>query len=105
MVNQVNMPCFQASEGPSLHPRALCGLETLTERAVRNIIPDKVQEASNLKTSTRWTSATSKIVNMDPVQVRVIVVQPPKVELGDSSAIRAEKDRSNRRNRCGSRAA
>ena len=56
MVNQVNIPGFRRGKAPRYILERYVGLETLTERAVRNIIPDKVQEAiKDQKTSMRWT--------------------------------------------------
>ena len=101
MVNQVNIPGFRRGKAPRYILERYVGLETLTERAVRNIIPDKVQEAIKSEDINAMDVSDVEIVNMDPVQVRVIVVQPPKVELGDYSAIRAEKEFvRDRRNRC-----
>lgn len=94
MVNQVNIPGFRRGKAPRYILERYVGLETLTERAVRNIIPDKVQEAIKAEDINAMDVSDVEIVNMDPVQVRVIVVQPPKVELGDYSAIRAEKESS-----------
>jgi trigger factor len=94
MVNQVNIPGFRRGKAPRYILERYVGLDTLTERAVRNIIPDKVQEAIKSEDINAMDVSDVEIVNMDPVQVRVIVVQPPKVELGDYSGIRAEKETS-----------
>jgi trigger factor len=92
MVNQVNIPGFRRGRAPRYILERYVGLETLTERAVRNMIPDKVQEAIKAEDITAMDVSDVEIVNMDPVQIKVIVVQPPQVELGDYSDIRVEKE-------------
>lgn len=92
MVNQVNVPGFRRGRAPRHILESYIGKDMLTERAVRNILPDQVQEAIKDQDITAMDVGDVEIVNLDPVQVRVIVVQPPKVELGDYSAIRVEKE-------------
>ena len=92
MVNQVNVPGFRRGRAPRHILESYVGKEMLTERAVRNILPDSVQEAIKDQDITAMDVGDVEIVSLDPVQVRVIVVQPPKVELGDYSTIRVEKE-------------
>jgi trigger factor len=92
MVNQVNIPGFRRGRAPRYILERYVGLETLTERAVRNIIPDKVQEAIKAGDITAMDVSDVEIVSMDPVQIKVIIVQPPQVELGDYSGLRVEKE-------------
>ena len=92
LVNQVNVPGFRRGRAPRYILESYVGKETLTERAVRNILPDSVQEAIKAQDITAMDVGDVEIVSMDPVQVKVIVVQPPKVELGDYSTIRVEKE-------------
>lgn len=92
MVNQYNIPGFRRGKAPRYILESYLGKETLTERAVRNILPDKLQEAIKSQDIEAMDVGDVEIVSMDPVQVKVIVVQPPKVELGDYSTIRVEKD-------------
>lgn len=92
MVNQVNVPGFRRGRAPRYILESYVGKDMLTERAVRNILPDSVQEAIKDQDITAMDVGDVEIVSMDPVQVRVIVVQPPKVELGDYSTIRVEKE-------------
>ncbi len=92
MVNQVNVPGFRRGRAPRHILESYVGKEMLTERAVRNILPDSVQEAIKGQDITAMDVGDVEIVSLDPVQVRVVVVQPPKVELGDYSTIRVEKE-------------
>lgn len=92
MVTQVNIPGFRRGRAPRYILERYVGLETLTERAVRNIIPDKVQEAIKAGDITAMDVSDVEIVSMDPVQIKVIIVQPPQVELGDYSGLRVEKE-------------
>ncbi len=92
LVNQVNVPGFRRGRAPRYILESYVGKDTLTERAVRNILPDKVQDAIKDQDITAMDVSDYEIVSMDPVQIKVIIVQPPKVELGDYSNIRVEKE-------------
>jgi trigger factor len=91
MVNQVNVPGFRRGKAPRHILESYVGKETLTERAVKNILPQTVQDAIADQNIEAMDVGDVEIVSMDPVQVRVIIVQPPKVELGDYGSIRVEK--------------
>lgn len=91
MVNQVNVPGFRRGKAPRNILERYVGTEMLTERAVKNILPQTVQDAIADQKIEAMDVGEVEIVNLDPVQVRVIIVQPPKVELGDYSQIRVEK--------------
>lgn len=92
MVNQVNVPGFRRGKAPRYILENFVGKETLTERAVRNILPDTVQNAIKEQDINAMDVGDVEIVSMNPVQVKVIIVQPPKVELGDYGSIRIEKE-------------
>src|SRR5204863_4669119 len=64
----------------------------LTERAVKNILPQTLQDAIAEQNLEAMDVGEVEIVSMDPVQVKVIVVQPPLVELGDYGTIRVERE-------------
>ncbi len=91
MVNQVNVPGFRRGKAPRHILESYVGKETLTERAVKNILPQTVQDAIADQNIEAMDVGDVEIVSMDPVQVRVIIVQPPKVEIGDYGSIRVEK--------------
>ncbi|MGA7729903.1 MAG: trigger factor [Chloroflexia bacterium] len=92
MVNQVNVPGFRRGRAPRYILESYVGKEMLTERAVRNILPDTMQDAIKAQDITAMDVSDYEIISMDPVKVKVIIVQPPKVELGDYSTIRVEKE-------------
>ena len=92
MVNQVNVPGFRRGKAPRHILESYLGKESLTERAVRNILPDTVQEALKGEDIDAMDVGDVEIVSLDPVQVRVVVIQPPSVQLGDYSQIRVERE-------------
>lgn len=92
MVNQVNIPGFRKGKAPRYLVERYVGTEALTERAVRNILPDTLQEAIQEQDIDALDVGDLEIVNMEPVTVRVVVVQNPLVELGDYSSIRVDKE-------------
>jgi trigger factor len=92
MVNQYNVPGFRKGKAPRYILESYVGKDTLTERAVRNILPDELQKALDGQDIEAMDVGDVEILSMDPVQVKVIVVQPPKVELGDYGSIRVEKE-------------
>ena len=91
MVNQVNVPGFRRGKAPRHILESFVGKEMLTERAVKNILPQTVQDAIAEQNIEAMDVGDVEIISMDPLQVRVVIVQPPKVELGDYSTIRVEK--------------
>ncbi len=94
MVNQVNIPGYRPGRAPRYMVERYVGLDTLTERAVRNILPQALQEAIADQNLDAMDVGDFEIVSMDPVQVKIIVVQPPKIELGDYSGVRVEKEQT-----------
>jgi trigger factor len=92
MVNQYNIPGFRRGKAPRYILESYLGKDTLTERAVRNILPDTLQDAIKAQDIEAMDVGDVEIISMDPVQVKVVVVQPPKVELGDYGSIRVEKE-------------
>jgi len=92
MVNQVNVPGFRRGKAPRSILESYVGKEMLTERAVKNILPQTVQDAITAENIEAMDIGEVDIVSTDPLQVKVIIVQPPKVELGDYGAIRVEKN-------------
>ncbi|MDQ6695613.1 MAG: trigger factor [Chloroflexota bacterium] len=94
MVNQVNIPGFRPGRAPRHIVENYVGKEMLTERAVKNILPQTVQDAIAEQKIEAMDVGDVEIVSMDPLQVRVVVVQPPTVELGDYSSIKVEKEKS-----------
>ncbi|MEO8285597.1 MAG: trigger factor [Chloroflexota bacterium] len=92
MVNQYNIPGFRRGKAPRYILESYLGKETLTERAVRNILPDTLQEAIKDQDIEALDVGDFEIISMDPVQVKIIIIQPPKVELGDYGSIRVEKE-------------
>lgn len=92
MVNQVNIPGFRRGKAPRYILESYVGKEALTEKAVKNILPDTVQNAITEQNIEAMDVGDVEIVSMDPLQVKVIIVQPPKVELGDYGSIRVEKE-------------
>lgn len=92
MVNQVDIPGFRRGKAPRHMLERYVGTETLTERAVKNILPQAVQDAISDQNIDALDVGDVEIVSMAPLQVKVIVVQPPVIELGDYSAVRVERD-------------
>jgi trigger factor len=92
MVNQYNVPGFRRGKAPRYILESYLGKEALTERAVNNMLPETVQEALKDQDLEALDVSDVEIVSMDPVQVKVTVVQPPLVELGDYGSIRVEKE-------------
>jgi trigger factor len=92
MVNQYNVPGFRRGKAPRYILESYLGKEALTERAVNNILPETVQDALKDQDLEALDVSDVEIVSMDPVQVKVTVVQPPLVELGDYGSIRVEKE-------------
>jgi trigger factor len=92
MVNQVNVPGFRRGKAPRYVLESYLGKESLTERAVRNILPQTVEEALKGEDIDAMDVGDVEIVNLDPVQVRVVVIQPPSIELGDYSSLRVERE-------------
>jgi trigger factor len=92
MVNQYNVPGFRRGKAPRYILESYLGKDTLTERAVRNILPDTLQDAIKAQDIEAMDVGDVEIISMDPVQVKVVVVQPPKVELGDYGSIRVDKE-------------
>jgi trigger factor len=92
MVNQVNVPGFRRGKAPRYILESFLGRDTLTERAVRNILPQTVEDALKGEDIEAMDVGDVEIVNLDPVQVRVVVIQPPAVELGDYSGLRVERE-------------
>lgn len=92
MVNQVDIPGFRRGRAPRYMLERYVGTEMLTERAVKNILPQALQDAIAGQNIEALDVGEVEIVNMDPVQVKVVIVQPPKIELGDYGAIRVEKE-------------
>ena len=92
MVNQVNVPGFRRGKAPRYILERYVGTEMLTERAVKNILPQTLQDAIAEQKLEAMDVGEVEIVSMDPVQVKVIVVQPPLVELGDYGSIRVQRE-------------
>ena len=92
MVNQVNIPGFRRGKAPRYMLERYVGRDELTERAVKNILPQTVQDAIEEQKIEALDVGDVEIVNLDPLQVKVIIIQPPIVELGDYSGIRVERD-------------
>jgi trigger factor len=92
MVNQVDVPGFRRGKAPRYILERYVGTDMLTERAVKNILPQTLQDAITAQNIDAMDVGEVEIVSMDPVQVKVIVVQPPLVELGDYSTIRVERE-------------
>lgn len=92
MVNQVNVPGFRRGKAPRYILESYVGKEMLTERAVKNILPQTVQDAIAEQNIEAMDVGDVEIVSMDPLQVKVIIVQPPSVQLGDYSGVRVEKE-------------
>jgi trigger factor len=92
MVNQVNIPGFRRGKAPRYILERYVGREELTDRAVRNILPQTVQDAITAEQIEALDVGDVEIVNLDPLQVKVIVIQPPIVELGDYGSIRVERE-------------
>ncbi|MEO6458435.1 MAG: trigger factor [Chloroflexia bacterium] len=92
MVNQVNVPGFRRGKAPRSILESYVGKEMLTERAVKNILPQTVQDAITAENIEAMDIGEVDIVSTDPLCVKVVIVQPPKVELGDYGAIRVEKN-------------
>ncbi|MDQ5823544.1 MAG: trigger factor [Chloroflexota bacterium] len=92
MVNQVNIPGFRRGKAPRYILERYVGRDELTERAVRNILPQTVQDAIEEQKIEALDVGDVEIVNLDPLQVKVIVIQPPVVELGDYGSIRVERE-------------
>ena len=92
MVNQVNVPGFRRGKAPRQILERYVGEEALTEKAVRNILPQTLQDAITEQHIEALDVSDFEIVSMDPLQVKVIVVQQPLVELGDYASIRVEKN-------------
>src|SRR5207248_9282345 len=92
MVNQVNIPGFRRGKAPRYMVERYMGKEALTERAVKNILPQTLQDAITEQKLEAMDVGDFEIVNMDPLQVKVVVIQQPLVELGDYSDIRVAKD-------------
>src|SRR5215210_679052 len=92
MVNQVNVPGFRRGKAPRHILESYVGREMLTERAVKNILPQTVQDAIADQNIEAMDVGDVEIVSMAPLQVKVIIVQPPSIHLGDYSGIRVEKD-------------
>jgi trigger factor len=94
MVNQVDIPGFRRGKAPRYMVERFVGKEMLTERAVKNILPQTLQDAIADQKIDAMDVGEVEIVSMDPVQVKVVVVQPPQIELGDYSKLRVEKEQS-----------
>jgi trigger factor len=94
MVNQVNVPGFRRGKAPRQILERYVGEEALTERAVRNILPQALQDAIAEQKLEALDVSDFEIVSMSPLQVKVVVVQPPLVELGDYGSIRVEKEQA-----------
>ncbi len=92
MVNQVNIPGFRRGKAPRYMLERYVGTDTLTERAVKNILPQTVQDAIAEQNIEALDVGDVEIVSMAPLQVKVVIVQPPVVELGDYGSIRAERE-------------
>jgi trigger factor len=92
MVNQVNVPGFRRGKAPRHILENFVGKESLTDRAVRNILPQTVEDALKGENIDAMDVGDVEIISLAPVQVRVVVIQPPSVELGDYSQIRVEKE-------------
>src|ERR671935_2805794 len=92
MVNQVNVPGFRRGRAPRPILERYVGKEMLTERAVKNILPQTLQDAIAEQKLEAMDVSDYEIVSMDPLQVKVVVVQQPLVEVGDYSSIRIEKE-------------
>jgi trigger factor len=92
MVNQVNVPGFRRGKAPRYILESYLGRDTLTERAVRNILPQTVEDALKGEDIEAMDVGDVEIVNLDPVQVRVVVIQPPRIEIGDYSGLRVERE-------------
>ncbi len=92
MVNQYNVPGFRRGKAPRYILESYIGKEALTERAVNNMLPETMQEALKEQDLEALDVSNVEIVSMDPVQVKITVIQPPLVELGDYGSIRVEKE-------------
>lgn len=92
MVNRVNVPGFRRGKAPRYILESYVGKEALTEKAVNNILPQTVKDAIAEQNIEAMDVGDVEIISMDPVRVKVVVVQPPEVELGDYSSIRIEKE-------------
>lgn len=94
MVNQVNIPGFRRGKAPRFMLESYVGRDQLAERALKNILPQTVQEAIADQNIVALDVADAELINLDPFQVKVIIVQPPLVELGDYGSIRVEREPS-----------
>src|SRR5690348_12393047 len=71
MVNQVNVPGFRKGKAPRYLLERYVGTDALTERAVRNILPDTLQNAISEQNIDALDVSDYELVNMDPVTVKV----------------------------------
>lgn len=92
MVNQYDIPGFRRGKAPRHMLERYVGTEMLTERAVKNILPQTVQSAISDQNIEALDVGDVEIISLSPLQVKVIVVQPPVVEIGDYSGVRVERD-------------
>src|SRR5829696_3396647 len=87
MVNQVNVPGFRRGRAPRQILERYVGEEALTEKAVRNILPKTLQDAIAEQKIEALDVSDFEIVNMSPLQIKVVIVQQPSIELGDYGSI------------------
>lgn len=92
MVNQYDIPGFRRGKAPRHMLERYVGTEMLTERAVKNILPQTVQSAISDQNIDALDVGDVEIISLSPLQVKVIVVQPPVIEIGDYSGVRVERD-------------
>src|SRR5689334_13869636 len=68
MVNQVNIPGFRRGKAPRYMVERYMGKEALTEQAVKNILPQTLQDASSEQKIEALDVSDFEIVSMDPLQ-------------------------------------
>ncbi len=92
VVNQVDIPGFRRGKAPRPLVESYLGKDYLVERAVKNILPKALQDAIAEQNIDALDVGEVDIISTDPLQIKVVVVQKPVVELGDYRSIRVQKE-------------
>ncbi len=92
VVNQVDIPGFRRGKAPRPLVESYLGREYLVEQAVKNILPKTLQDAIAEQDIDALDVGDVDIVSTDPLQIKVVVVQKPAVQLGDYRAIRVPRE-------------
>ena len=92
IVQRVNVPGFRKGKAPRALVERMVGREALVEDAVEHLVPEVVDAAVKEQELKMVARPRLEVVSTQPLQVKATVPVQPKVELGDYSSLKIERE-------------